>query len=409
MPQPIHRHSKIWLILAALVLLALIPFAIQQSQKKENTEVGTNSKSPPLFGNSPSSNPTRRGRQRSSISDLPTSHSTEDLKAFFIPPSDLSQVTLEEAINSLLAQYRKICRETSEGPVQFRYTIQGNSDPIFYLKLGGDFASNCKFISAMAGMTLKIKDNHLIFTEVEDGPPVQRRWTVPPGFSSSIPHLNHTGILIDSTEEPFYEPPSIRERLLTLGAIEEDALSTYLPGSETFILRAGPKNHVKIDGLVNKAISDTSFQTRIIFTEEPSQNNQVTIPGVPNELSVLIPSGRLGFFQKNGNGDDKMPFNFLVASFERGFGREIQAVSLAGKLPSPGAQALFLETGNISDLGIGQNTLHTNAHITRESYREEYHTLTFRGGNGAQIQMPFISERIDATGRKVTIPPLNAE
>jgi hypothetical protein len=166
----------------------------------------------------------------------------------------------------------------------------------------------------MAGMTLEIENDQLIFTEVEDGPPVQRRWTVPPEFS-------------------------------------------------------------------------------------------VSIPGVPNELSVLIPNGRLGFFQKNGNGDDMMPLNFLVASFERGFGRQIQAVSLAGKLPSPGAQALFLETGNISDLGIGQNTLHTNAHITRESYREEYHTLTFRGGNGAQIQMPFISERIDVPGRKVTIPP----
>ena len=147
------------------------------------------------------------------------------------------------------------------------------------------------------------------------------------------------------------------------------------------ILRAGQKNHVKIDGLVSKAISDTSFETRIILPGDPPQHNPVRISEVPNELSVLIPTGRLGFFQQNGNDDDKLPFNFFVASFERGFGREIQAVNLSRKLPSPEAQSLFFETGSISDLVIDQNTLHPTALITREYYREESHTLTFRGGN----------------------------
>lgn len=399
MPKTPHRLRKTWLILAALILLSLILFAIQQSQKKDAAQSESKPKRITPSATRHSSKSTHLKIQRTTTRDLPTNHSTEDLSSFFLLPTDLSQVTLEEAMDSLLAHYRNICRETAEGPIKFHYTIHGEPDPIFYLKLGGDFISNLKFIAAMAGMNLEIDNDQLIFTEVKDGPPVQRRWTVPPTFSSSIPELTHLGIPIDTVDDPFGSSPDIRERLLRLGVIQEGDPVLFLTSSSTLILRTGAKNHVKIDGLVSKSISNTPYQTLIKFPDDSGTN-----------FGMLVPPGGLGLLQKSGASiGSSSDIRFLVVSFERGFGREIQAVSFAGDLPSDEAQALFLQTGNAGDLGIRENLSHSTFNITRESYEKENHSFTFKGQDCVDHQMPFTSERIDASGRQIEIPPLKAE
>jgi hypothetical protein len=306
---------------------------------------------------------------------------------------------MEEAMNTLLSHYRNICRETAEGPIQFHYTIHGEPDPIFYLKLGGNFISNCKFIAAMAGMTLEIENDQLTFTEVEDGPPSQRRWTVPPDFPSFLPDLTELGIPTAPFEDPFYSRPDIRKLLLGLGVIKENDPVSFLPSSSTLILRTGAKNIVKIDGLVSKAISDTPYQTRIRFPDDSTPN-----------LGMLVPPGGLGLLQKSGASiGSTSDIQFLVVSFERGLGREIKAVSFTGDLPTDEAQALFLETGNAADLGLGELLSHATFNITRQSYEQNTHAFTFKGKDGSKFQMPFLTERIDANGRKIEIPPLKAE
>lgn len=246
MPQRSHRRRRTWLILAALALLALIPFAIHHSRQVEASITGSSLRTITPPGKNPSTRLSRQGRQRSSTQDQPTSHATEDLDTFFLPPTDLSQVSMEEAMNTLLSHYRNICRETAEGPIQFHCTIHGEPDPIFYLKLGGNFISNCKFIAAMAGMTLEIENDQLTFTEVEDGPPSQRRWTEPPDFPSFLPDLTELGIPTAPFEDPFYSRPDIRKLLLGLGVIKENDPVSFLPSSSTLILRTAQKISSKL-------------------------------------------------------------------------------------------------------------------------------------------------------------------
>jgi hypothetical protein len=265
--------------------------------------------------------------------------------------------------------------------------------------LGGNFISNCKFIAAMAGMTLEIENDQLTFTEVEDGPPSQRRWTVPPDFPSFLPDLTELGIPIDPFEDPFYSRPEIRELLLGLGVIKENDPVSFLPSSSTLILRTSAKNIVKIDGLVSKAIADTLFQTRISFPDDSTPN-----------LGMIIPPGGLGLLQKSGASDGTTPdIQFLVASFERGFGRTLQIVSFTGELPTDEAQTQFLATGNVFDLGIRENLSHATFNITRQSYEEKTHSFRYKDKDGKSHELPFVSDRMDASGKTIEIPPLKAE
>lgn len=396
MPQSSNRRHRAWPILAALVLLTLVPFAIHRAITTDGTYSQSASEHRDPTQSSTSRGTSSGRSQRSVARDLPPTHTTEDLKTFHLPTTELTNVSLEEALDILLSQYRQICRENREGPIRFEYSVEGNPDPIVYLKLGGDLLSNIKYIASMAGTTLTVQNGHLTFTEVEEGRETQRRWTVPPTFSAFLPHLNEQGQRVDPGKAPFgYDRPKVPELLKSLGVIKEGDLISFLTSSSTLILRTNEKNHVKTDGLVLRTISDIPYQTLIKFQD----------PTTPN-LGMIIHPGELGLLQKSGPADGSSPdLQFLVSSSERGFGREITAVSFTGNLPSNEAQALFLETGNVADLGVRENLSSATFNITRES-RKEPLIFTFKDKHGIEHQMPFTSQRIDAVGRPITIPEL---
>ena len=228
-----HRHRSIWLILVALIHLILIPVAIWQASEKgdENTAIITAEK-PPM----PSSSSRSSGNhsQRSALPDLPPSHTTDELASFQIPQSTLENVMLDEALETLLGEYRRICRQTGEGPVPFQWFIEGNAEPIAFLNLSGDLLSNLSLIAAMSGTELEIEGDQLTFREVEDGEITTRQWTVPPNFEVFLAtSLRATSNANDQGE--------LDKSLRRLGLINETDTVSYLPKTSTLTVKSCQK------------------------------------------------------------------------------------------------------------------------------------------------------------------------
>ena len=116
MPKKPTPRRSLWLIALALILLALIPLAFQQATKAAEPKGPSSHKNPPTTSSSTSRNPSSNRSQRSLTPDLPPSHKTEDLKNFLLPPSELSDLTLQKALDTLFSQYREICLESGEVP-----------------------------------------------------------------------------------------------------------------------------------------------------------------------------------------------------------------------------------------------------------------------------------------------------
>lgn len=401
MSQSNSSRKPVWLVVAALVLLIAIPFAIHQAASRPSspspeTKTVESSSSRVNSSRSPGLHSTRK-----SVSTTPPSHHTEELKSFLIPSIELKNVTLEEAMETLILNYRKTCEEMGESPIDFRYSVKGDPTPIVFLRLKGDFLSSCRFIASMAATTLEIEDDRLVFTEVEDGPVVQRRWTVPPTFESYLPKLNERGeLIIRDPNSPAEDTPNpgIDVLLSRLGALAGDSRASLLTSSGTLITRAGMKNHVQVDGLVANSINQMPIQSRILF-EGGSKLGHNT---------VLLP-GRLEAVQVPANQDTGRPeAQFLISVVEKGFGREIQAISFTGEVPSNEARELYMTTGNLSGLGINENLTYSTHNIMR-GFSEEDAEFSFKDQHGTLHQLPFTSVRLDATGRILPTPAFNEE
>jgi len=388
------RQRSIWLIALALIILALIPFAVHRASQKRETNRSAYKNKKTIRTSFTSQESSAQRSERSSSEKLPPSHQTDDLQSFLLPPSKLSNVTLEETLDHLFSQYREICQETRESPISFRYKIEGASEQIVSAKIQGDFLANLKYLAAMAGMTLEVEDHNLLFTEIEDGPIVQRRWTVPSTFQSWLPHLPE----IPSQDDPFggvvTPPPADIETLLqNIGVMGDEGTVSFLRSSSTLIARAGSKSMQRIDGLVETAVASRPIQTRLRFFEEEK-----------HPLSLVLLPGNIGSIERSFSSPTEGPnMQVLATAVEQGFGRRIQTVSFTGEDPTEEAKALYLESGNIADLGVSENLAYATYNLTR-SEEGEPQTFSFKDENGALHQKTFIAERIDATGRVITVP-----
>ncbi len=380
-----------------MILLAIIPFAVHRAAKTDDQHPSSNPQKTPTQSGPTARNPTPGRSQRSPSQNLTPSHKTEDLKNFLLPPTELTNVTLQEALDALFTHYREICLESGERSISFRYKINGTPEPISFLKIRGDFLSNCKYIATLAGTTVEIDGDKLIFTEIEDGPVAQRRWTVPPTFQHFVfnesPKINGAG---NPDEDPFAslsELPEMGHLLTEFGVIGENDTISFLPSSSTLIIQAGAKDLTKIDGLVNRSISNTPIQTRLRFLEEEDE-----------PLSIALIPGNLGSIERSYSSNDQGPnYQLLVLATEQGFGRKIQTVSFTGEPPTNEARTLYLETRDVSDLGISENLTSTTYNISRTNEGEPQ-TLSFKDEQGTLHEKTFVTERIDATGRAIPVP-----
>lgn len=404
MPKKPTPRRSLWLIALALILLALIPLAFQQATKAAEPKGPSSHKNPPTTSSSTSRNSSSNRSQRSLTRDLPPSHKTEDLKNFLLPPSELSDLTLQKALDTLFSQYREICLESGEVPISFRYKINGHSEPIVFLKLRGDFLSCCDYLATMSGTKMEVQDNKLIFTEIEDGPMVQRRWTVPPTFKRFLSEKSQRASGHDSpNNDPFatYQPdlPDMGLLLASFGVTGDRDAVSFKTSSSTLTIKAGGKILARIDGLVKAVASDSPTQTRISFLE-----------GEDQPISMIIPTENLSTWERNYLAPDSQDPNYqiLLLATEQGFGRKIQTVSFTGSSPSDEERSLYQETEDVADLGIRENLTFATYNISRATDGDPQ-ILTFKDEHGTLHAKTFVTERIDATGRAIPAPQYGEE
>lgn len=391
MPQSNPSLKRTWLIVVALALLIAIPFAIQQARTTSlaQTTAGrsTGGSSMPMTSDR---DPDTRSR-RTSTPVAPPSHQTDDLKDFLIPSFEMKDVTLEEAMETLISHYHQTCRAVGESPVHFEFKVRGEAEPISYIRLTGDFLSSCRFIASMAATTLEIQGEDLTFTEVENEKRHRRRWAVPPTFAQSLPNLDDQGNPILRNTDPFAPGPplpGIGVLLSKLGALEEDASVSYLPGQGIVTLDARMKDMVRLDGLVENSTNQTSILSRIHIPRPEEQ-----------PIDLVLSQGNLATVQFPQNEESGTPaIQFLISTTEKGFGREIKVISFPDELPNTKERNLYLETGNLADLGLREGMTTATYNVTRWS-GEEHLKLMLRDPSGTQSELPFTSERIDASGQ----------
>ena len=386
------RNRTKWLIVIVLIILAVIPFAIKRATNAEDESATNSIKRRSDQGTSSSQTSVRQRSQRNPSSNLPPTHKSEDLKYFILPPSEFRDVTLEEAMAKLFSQYREICLKSGERPISFTYNIEGAPEPIVFAKLQGSFLANLNHLAAMAGTTVEIDDDNPLFTEIRNGSVVQRRWTTPPTLLHWVTE-QYLAKTAPSEKEGLRPRITVEGMLKEIGMIKEEDNVSFLNSSSTLIARAEAKTQVRMDTLVQAVISDSPIQTRISFLDEKDK-----------QLSIGLIHGNLGSIERNHSDQTKGPnMQVLVTATEQGFGRKIQTVSYTGSPPSDEAKSLYLESGNVADLGVIENLTHATYHISRDT-QSEPQTLTFKDESGTLHEKPFIAERIDATGRIIPAP-----
>jgi len=403
MPKKSTHRRSLWLIALALILLALIPLAFQQATTAAESKRSSSHKNSPTSSSSTSRTPSSNRSQRSLTPDLPPSHKTEDLKNFILPPTEIRNLTLQQALDILFAQYREICQETGEHPISLRYKINGNPEPIVFLKLGGNFLSCCDYLATMSGTKMEVQDNKLIFTEIEDGPVVQRRWTVPPTFRHFLSEKSQRASGNNSpNDDPFAlsqsDLPDMGLLLASFGVTGDSDAVSFKTSSSTLTIKTGGKILARIDGLVKAVASDSPTLTHISFLE-----------GEDQPISMIIPTENLSTWERNYLAGDQGPnYQILLLATEQGFGRKIQTVSFTGSSPSDEERSLYQETEDIADLGIRENLTFATYNISR-AIDGDPQTLTFKDEQGSLHERTFVTERIDATGRAIRAPQYGEE
>ena len=386
MPKSHHHRQPVWLVLVALILLALIPLAIWQAleSREDNT-----SSSPGDARAHPSSNPRRPlndRNHRSADPELPPSHQIGDLKSFYLPPSTLVNVSLEEALEALMGEYRQACRQTGEGPIPFQWTIEGASAPITFLNLQGDLLANLKLIAAIAGTELEIEGEQLTFREVHEGDIVSRSWTVPPPFESFL-----AGSLA-TTSNP-RDHAQLNESLRRLGFLEEGDTASFSPKTSNLTVTSSEKNQLRFDAIVRESARQTPIQTSLQFQGTDEQ---------------AIPISVLPGFVGGGILDESFGARFpetqlLIGVEELGFGREIRAVTFQGNVPDAEAIAQFIVAGDVSPLGDQKTRTDTRIIVTRGNL-DQPQTISAYDVDGKLQKLSFVSQRLDAAGQVLTVP-----
>lgn len=383
-----QKHRTTPLIILALILLAAIPFAVQHT-KKETNQTEKNSRSRLIqIASKDSANRKNQTTRRPSRPVQPLlNHKPEELQHFFLPAVELKNTTFSEAMDTLIAQYRKTCQETGETPLDFKWSIEGNPDPIVSLILKGDFLSDCKLLAAIAGLRLEQDGSTFTFSEFVDSSSLARRWTIPPNFTTWLEEI----ALLDNAPENTMQ---IGAQFKELGLVDEGGSFNIL--TNTLIIRGGGKNHFRFDEILKAAPGRNRFQTLLNFSTDQGE-----------AFSPFSPHQQLSTLQhKNAGNGDLHDLQILFVTNQHGFTTDVRAFSYTGPLPKAEAQNLFNQTGNVNDLGIeGTETQFTISRNPGESPQR----ITLRDITGTPHELNLTSTRIDTRNWDNALPSLEEE
>ena len=366
------------LIVLALILIALIPFAIHRSPgptTKPETKVNPVSSR----GSTNSTDQSRKGSRAKNRSQKPPSHRPEDLKNFYLTPRTFRNVSLEEAIGLLLEDYYAICEASGESPIRIAWSIEGNTKIIPYLKSQKDFHTTCRLLALLSGTSFEFKENQINFSELSGEKITTRFFTLPKTFNA---YLNSA--FTDHGDDPFADGIPASELLPQIGLINEGGELNYFWAESRIKVTGNEKTQWLINELAEIMVQDIPLLTRIRFsdlTQKDSSPSVILQPGTLAKIpTTILESGRNESYQK--------PVTLIVSP--HGLGEKIELFYNLDEDPFGG----FLISSNRPD----QTYLSGPGDLSEDRTIE----IQIPNSSGGTQQRTLTLQRIDATGRPIS-------
>ena len=403
-----RRHNTIVLICLAVLLLCLIPVAVQHQR---NSQRGDQSKS---FGTRISEqydvNSRARRELRSQKKTIPT-HKSTTLKHFHLPSSTLENVTLSEAVAHLLNQYHEVCYDTGETPCPLKLKINGKPKEIRFIRFDDDFLSNLRLLGAFSNTTFSLEENTITFAEIPNGPIITKRFSAPPDLRSAIHQL--LAQENPRPSDPFKksdQPTPVSELLKQLGLIEEGEVVSYLAGTGTLITRASSSNTTRTEQLLDYFSDRTHVQIVASFPSAEIDTGGpfpviIMQPGQPASIDFsrefIYPTDDSG----NSFSTTKLGTNIIVTSELYGFG-ERSTITFTHRELSDEKPYIIQAGSNGTLVPQFEENIFVTDITSNTRVLEQSPTAPSESTPATEVtpeNLHISTQRIDATGRPINI------
>jgi len=375
----------------------------------------------------------QRGPRESVEREKVNSHEVKDLPDFYLPEITLENTNLEEAMAVLVERYQLVCRETGEEPLPIAWELEGQARTVKKLGLGNsDLVSSCRLIALLSGTSLEIDGNLFRFKEIMDGPRISRQWNVPPTFPYHVKNLVSNWVELPPEVFEYVElenvvlpddlpvspgqrvlektvvSPNVEDLLRSAGFLGEEESLQYFPGSGRLVVEAGIRHASLIDAVVMYSSESMPIQFR--YRLKNSVNGvEKKLPAVvarPGQTAT-VELGKEYIEREFQDGEPVVAWVGVRLFLEPelyGFSDRTRVNYFYTGEPTEENVAKFHQSGRLDDLELvefkieDQLVLHSFER-RRQDLPEEF-VGTDREGN--QLGLSFLSERIDATGRRLT-------
>ena len=357
--------SQIYPVIIAVILIALIPFAfvnapdslIDRKPAESRVKLRTDNT------HSPSASP-RSNHRRSPVS---SSHSADRLKNFHLSKLTFRDVSLEEALSTLIEDYQGMCQKTGEDPIPFKWSIEGDPDQIAFVRTNHDFISSCNFLALMAGMKCHVNGNIITFSAMQDGSIKSRTYNVPSNFQYRV-----LSLLADHEANPFYdpfEPEPLEDVFSWLKITGQNERVSYIPNSRTFEVKAGDKAMSKIDGIVESIFTYRPSNLSFHFTDHSEGENP------PLTYASFQEQKQLTTKQLEAGRNEKYDQDFYLSVTRTGFWEQVDLYY--GGMPSPVDRAIQFHRESDQTYLISPSDSHLEIEIPDSTGKLQLRTLHF--------------------------------
>ena len=235
---------------------------------------------------------------------FPTAANTppKSSRTFQIPELELSNVTLSEAVATLLQAYADICAHTNEQPLNLNITLPNDLDTrVDFHLLNRSFLSALFSISSAYETTFDLTNSELSFLKISDLPPLDpkkqgtRRWTSPLNFESKLSHLLRTNDTLNGLALP-NDQRSIDTLLAKLGMTPLGAQTSLSYDTSSLLSQQNPEGHRRLMVLIKSLYNTTSIQHRqestlISSTHDLGLSSSYYLPDQLDQQLATINSG----------------------------------------------------------------------------------------------------------------------
>lgn len=376
---------------------------IQRDSNQSDTKTHATNSTIDGAGSTPST------QKRSNRKIRQQTHQASALKHFYLPPTDLKNVSLQAAGKIIIEKYETICRETDEIALPLVWKINSHKAHIQEIHLHGNLFQISQKLAIVSGTKFKLKGTSFIFQdipEMEEHQLTTREFMVPPTFEGWFNNFpNKRPPHAWDWDWDYYKdnPLDFTSTSRKIGLIDKDEKAIFDRSSTKLRVRARAGSMAKIEALVELARSDLPLQIR--FTSQFGLNETLTdlpvvvaLPGQPATLEI----GKK-YLELNEEKTNKVwGGHYLHISADLyGLGERSIVDYSHNQKPTKEALARYQKSGRLDDLDLKLFEIKNGTMIRTEGDRLNGRATRFdhtdRDGNA--LSLLILSERIDAVGR----------